>query len=420
MTSVSERDLANIFRQILVALDGIHAKRYVHRDLKLENIMLLNSKPDSPIRLIDFGMMAALPDDQDVLVTKVAIGTAGYIAPESIRRREYSAKSDVWQAGCCLYNLLSGHFPFDPDNTAQTTDHTFFPMVGVDWDFISDSAKKVVELMLHKNPSMRPSIATLLQHSWLAGDTAAQVDLGKRYSLRIKHLSLRRKLRRFFVNNDLDMASQKKQLEAVIPSLLLEPRGPSGLSKATAGSPMDVFGDPESALSSERSISQEKLDTFKSLMMNELQGEASPDSATQAKLKKEVTYETFCSILQRADLGELATESVFAIFDLNKTGPPLPSAFASPYPGLTRGGRYCGSKGVSPDDAGLPSHAHCRVTRRGQNPPLLQPLRPQPVGAHRSRRAQALSREFALRRYPPGPRLLPTRGSSAALRLSIS
>jgi serine/threonine protein kinase len=365
MTTVSEMDLANIFRQILLALEGIHAKGYVHRDLKLENIMLLTQEADSPIRLIDFGMMVALPDKEEVLVTKLAMGTPGYIAPESIHRHEYSAKSDVWQAGCCLYNLLSGHFPFDPDNPSQITNHAFFPMVGEDWDFISDSAKKMVELMLQRNPAHRPSIATLLQHSWMVG-AASPTDLGKRYSLRIKHLSLRRKLRKFFVNNDLNMASQKKKLQAAVPSLRLDATQPVVVS------PIDTFGDPPSpspspSLSESRSISQEKLDTFKALMMTELQGEVSPGSAVprpgaspERKIKKEVSFETFCSVLQRADLRELATESVFAIFDSNNTGPsPPPSC-------LTRDDRHCGSEGVPLDHAGLPPPAHCwAAPRRG-------------------------------------------------------
>jgi serine/threonine protein kinase len=325
MSSVSENDLANIFRQILLALQGIHDKGYIHRDLKLENIMMLNQNPDSPIRLIDFGMMVELPPDREVAIAKVALGTAGYIAPESLLRKEYSFKSDVWQAGCCLYNLLSGHFPFNPDNPAQVCDSPFFPMVGEDWARISDSAKKLVESMLEKDPKRRPSIQSLLSHPWLVGETASQTDLGKRYSMRIKNLSLRRKLKRFFVNNDLNLANQRKKLEAIVPALKTEgsQRGPSERS------PLDVFSEePEGG----GSISQEKLDTFQNLMMNALQGAPAPRthfrSTPSGRLlserpKKEVNYEKFCSVLRQADLPELANESVFAIFDSNNTGPRL-------------------------------------------------------------------------------------------------
>ena len=319
MSTVSETDLANMFRQILFALQGIHGKGYIHRDLKLENIMMLNQKPDSPIRLIDFGMMVELSPDRDVVISKVPLGTAGYIAPESLLRKEYSFKSDVWQAGCCLYNLLSGHFPFNPDNPSQVCESPFFPMVGEDWVRISDSAKKLVESMLEKDPKKRPSIATLLVHPWLAGETASQVDLGKRYSMRIKNLSLRRKLKRFFVNNDLSLANQRKKLQAIIPSLKTE-------GSLHQQSPLDAFSLEREGGGG--SISQEKLDTFQNLMMNALQGGSTTKThlrSTSGRLlsegpKREVNYEKFCSVLLQADLSELANESVFAIFDSNNTG----------------------------------------------------------------------------------------------------
>jgi serine/threonine protein kinase len=359
MSTVSESDLANVFRQILWALQGIHGKGYIHRDLKLENIMLLNQKPDSPIRLIDFGMMIELPAGQEVVVAKVALGTAGYIAPESILRKEYSFKSDVWQAGCCLYNLLSGHFPFNPDNPAQVCDHPFFPMVGEDWARISDSAKKLVESMLEKDPKKRPSIETLLSHPWLVGETASQSDLGKRYSMRIKNLSLRRKLKRFFVNNDVTLANQRKKLEAIIPTLKMEGAQQAG---SNLRSPLDVFGEEQEA----GTISQEKLDNFQNLMMNALQ--AAPTRKTHLRStpsgrllserpKEEVNYEKFCSILKQADLSELASESVFAIFDSNNTGTLITSFSALHSHSLTGVTRYHRSQGVPLDNAGISSAA---------------------------------------------------------------
>lgn len=284
--------------------------------------MMLSKESDSPIRLIDFGMIIELPLNQNVIITKSAVGTAGYIAPETVTRFQYSHQSDIWQAGCCLYNLLSGHSPFNPDSTFQITELSYYPMKGEGWDNISDSAKKLVDMMLQKNPLNRPSIDTLLSHSWISGSTASQTDLGKRYSLRIKKLSLRKKMRKFFLDNELNQTYQtRKKLQTILPSLS------SHLQSSNLISPLDKFEDQQK-LPDE--ISKEKLENFQSLMLNELSNSSTgkltsnelnkTDNNTNNTINGEVNYETFCKIIKQADLMELAKESVFAIFDSNNTG----------------------------------------------------------------------------------------------------
>jgi serine/threonine protein kinase len=87
--TVSERDLANTFRQIVVALDNLHQRRFVHRDLKLENVMLEDKSADPVIKLIDFGMMVQLPPDSDTFTSPTVLGTAGYVGEIFRRLRLY-------------------------------------------------------------------------------------------------------------------------------------------------------------------------------------------------------------------------------------------------------------------------------------------------------------------------------------------
>jgi serine/threonine protein kinase len=58
-----------------------------------------------------------------LIVTYIPPGTPGYIAPESITYHTYSAKTDLWQAGCTLYSLLSGLLPYGRDDYEQVTHH---------------------------------------------------------------------------------------------------------------------------------------------------------------------------------------------------------------------------------------------------------------------------------------------------------
>lgn len=77
--TVSEQDLSNTFRQIIVALDSLHKRRYIHRDLKLENVMMADKSANPIVKLIDFGMMVQLPPDSDIYTSPTVLGTAGYV-----------------------------------------------------------------------------------------------------------------------------------------------------------------------------------------------------------------------------------------------------------------------------------------------------------------------------------------------------
>ena len=104
----SEQDAAKIIQQVLSAIAYCHANNIVHRDLKPENL-LLDSKNDNTIKVIDFGTSAKYTEGEKM---KQTFGTAYYIAPE-VLTSEYNEKCDVWSIGVILYILLSGRPPFD-------------------------------------------------------------------------------------------------------------------------------------------------------------------------------------------------------------------------------------------------------------------------------------------------------------------
>lgn len=100
----SERYLAGMFKSLVVALGSIHKKKYIHRDLKSQNVLLVSKDEDSSqVKIIDFGQMHRLDEVNDVFHDTIICGTRGCYAPETLVRKEYSSKSDIWQAGCVLY-----------------------------------------------------------------------------------------------------------------------------------------------------------------------------------------------------------------------------------------------------------------------------------------------------------------------------
>merc|ERR1740121_1512856 len=86
----------------------MHGAKYMHKDLKPQNIMMVDRSSPS-IKLIDFGMAELF--EADSTVSSVFGGTLLYIAPEGFTRG-LEMKSDVWSAGVILYNLITGDYPF--------------------------------------------------------------------------------------------------------------------------------------------------------------------------------------------------------------------------------------------------------------------------------------------------------------------
>ena len=112
---ITEQLLADLFKSFIKSLLSIHRKGLIHRDIKLDNIMLQTVDADSDLKIVDFGMMVEIGEDGVYTDTHIA-GTPGYHAPESLTRKEYSRKSDVWQSGIVLYIMLTGRAPFLPDD----------------------------------------------------------------------------------------------------------------------------------------------------------------------------------------------------------------------------------------------------------------------------------------------------------------
>jgi serine/threonine protein kinase len=114
---------AAIGADLAEALTAAHAKGIVHRDVKPENIVLTR---DGRTKLLDFGLARAQHDRGDTHVTLGALtspgllmGTVGYIAPEQIHGQPATAASDIFAAGCVLYECVTGRMPFARPTAAE-------------------------------------------------------------------------------------------------------------------------------------------------------------------------------------------------------------------------------------------------------------------------------------------------------------
>lgn len=108
-----------IFRQIVKAFIAMNVKDVFHRDLKPENVLL---KTDNTVKIADFGCARMSNIDSVSTIDNFSLdkGTPIYSSPEQLQNFPYSAKCDVWSAGCLLYFIYYGNHPFI-DSTVQNT-----------------------------------------------------------------------------------------------------------------------------------------------------------------------------------------------------------------------------------------------------------------------------------------------------------
>merc|ERR1719233_554645 len=166
------------FYQICHTIAHLHQRNVCHRDLKLENILLMSNAPDSLIKITDFGLSKQF---NSVEMLETFVGTPVYMAPEIFAltgnvfdRQSYTCKSDCWSLGVVLYLLLSGTQPFR-DSDAEVLKQKIMTgqyqeMTGVRWDAISEDAKNLVSKLLVVDPGSRLSAEKILQHRWFSAD----------------------------------------------------------------------------------------------------------------------------------------------------------------------------------------------------------------------------------------------------------
>ena len=103
------RETVHFTSQILRALKHAHSKGIVHRDIKPQNIMLMEN---GDIKVMDFGI-AMLSDYDAATIGNQAIGSVHYISPEQARGSKTDERADLYSLGVMMYEMLTGHLPFD-------------------------------------------------------------------------------------------------------------------------------------------------------------------------------------------------------------------------------------------------------------------------------------------------------------------
>ena len=155
---IKEERAKKLFTQIVKGISYCHKKNIFHRDIKLENILVLK---DDTIKIIDFGF--GIKCNRDTL-QKLFCGTPSYMAPEIVKKEKYIAcYSDIWSLGVLFYAILFGIFPFkgkDDDELFEKINEA--NLVFPEYNPLSEKIKQMIQKIFVHTPNQRISLDEMI------------------------------------------------------------------------------------------------------------------------------------------------------------------------------------------------------------------------------------------------------------------
>ena len=166
----TEAQCAKLVKQMLSALRYLHSKSIIHRDLKLENFLFSSARPDSELKMIDFGLSKHFEVGEHL---SDKVGTPYTVAPEIIMG-SYDEKCDMWSLGVITYLLFSGETPFgglDGESLLTVKDNILRAKVVFEpaetWQNVSDEGKHFIHMLLNPDPHKRPNAKQAQKSEWI-------------------------------------------------------------------------------------------------------------------------------------------------------------------------------------------------------------------------------------------------------------
>lgn len=159
----AEAQLWEFFGQLSLAVEYMHARKVIHRDIKPPNIFLMG--PEERLVLGDVGVAKSL--ENTMAFAHTGIGTPCYMAPEIFSNKGHNTKADVWSLGVLLYELAYLCQPFEGASVqeigSKVISGRYRPIPAEDSHRYSSAVGDMVLELLNVNPERRPSVADLLR-----------------------------------------------------------------------------------------------------------------------------------------------------------------------------------------------------------------------------------------------------------------
>ncbi|CAD8082144.1 unnamed protein product [Paramecium primaurelia] len=166
--TIPEQEVKIYIKQIVEALLFCHSKTFIHRDLKLENIMLVN-QGNTLVKLIDFGLAGVAGTQRETETMNV--GTLPYMPPEVLngKLKFVCPCVDVWGLGVIMYSLLYGKLPFKGRTNEEKVNNILQCNFQHELN-VSDDAKDLINRIFVPKHNQRISMQEILAHKWIGGN----------------------------------------------------------------------------------------------------------------------------------------------------------------------------------------------------------------------------------------------------------
>ncbi|PRD31093.1 UNVERIFIED_CONTAM: MAPk-Ak2 [Trichonephila clavipes] len=168
----TEREAAEIMREICLAVQHLHRMNIAHRDLKPENLLYSKCDPSGILKLTDFGFAK---ETTNLNTLQTPCYTPYYVAPEVLGPEKYDKSCDMWSLGVIMYILLCGFPPFYSNHGLAISPgmkkriragQYSFP--DPEWEHVSGDAKELIRGLLITDPAKRLTIEQVMNHKWIA------------------------------------------------------------------------------------------------------------------------------------------------------------------------------------------------------------------------------------------------------------